>query len=130
MRTVEQAGLVRVARSWLMAERGRRGTLRGDADRPGRIVVRGALSFLCLSVGPHDLPGLAHDVPGGPGGITRPVLIVGIDDQTAEICEVMADHRELGFEPVGVIGSRGGRRAGRPRASSGCGDLDSLRVRR
>ena len=32
-------------------------------------------------------------------------MIVGIDDQTAEISAVMTDHPELGFEAVGVVGS-------------------------
>ena len=55
----------------------------------------------------------------------RPVLIVGMDDQTAKVCEVIADHPELGFEAVGLISQRDeAERAGL--GDLWRGDLDEL----
>lgn len=105
MRTVEQAGLARVC-VVLMAGAAALDGIRGVAVLPVRILVTGGLAFVFLS--------LARAVYRGwltaarrTGRFIRPVLIVGIDEQTSAICSVIADHPELGFEAVGVVGAHG-----------------------
>jgi exopolysaccharide biosynthesis polyprenyl glycosylphosphotransferase len=123
MRTVEQAGLVRAC-LLLMAGAAALTAVRGLDVLPARIAVQGALAFLCLSVARTSYRGWLTAARRA-GRFTRPVLFVGIDHQTTEICEVMADHPELGFEPVGVIGTR----EEAERAELGAlwvGDLDQL----
>jgi len=106
MRTVEQAGLVRVA-VVLMAGSAVVDAVRGVADVvPGRIATIGILSFVCLSVARTIYRGWLTAARRA-GLFVRPVLIIGIDDKTVEICDLVADHPELGFEVAGVIGSRG-----------------------
>jgi exopolysaccharide biosynthesis polyprenyl glycosylphosphotransferase len=104
MRTVEQAGLVRAC-ILLMAGAAALTGVRGLDVLPARIAVQGMLAFLCLSVARTSYRGWLTAARRN-GRFTRPVLIVGVDEQTTEICDVMADHPELGFEPVGVIGDR------------------------
>jgi exopolysaccharide biosynthesis polyprenyl glycosylphosphotransferase len=103
MRTVEQAGLARVSVLLMVGVLAIEGML-GVSILPGRILVLGGLSFLCLSIGRTSYRGWLTAARKG-GRFMRPVLIVGMDDQTAKVCEVIADHPELGFEAVGLIGA-------------------------
>jgi exopolysaccharide biosynthesis polyprenyl glycosylphosphotransferase len=104
MRTVEQAGLVRACILLMAATVAVTGA-RGLDVHLARIALLGALAFLCLSIARTGYRGWLTAARHA-GRFTRPVLIVGVDDQTTEICDVMADHPELGFEPIGVIGNR------------------------
>jgi len=103
MRTVEQAGLARVA-AVLAAGAAAVDGIRGVEIVPARILAIGAFSFISLSVA-RTIYRAWLTAARRAGRFTRPVVIVGIDDQTAEICSVITDHPELGFEAVGVVGS-------------------------
>ncbi|MEQ1788519.1 MAG: hypothetical protein ABL966_15810, partial [Acidimicrobiales bacterium] len=123
MRTVEQAGLARAC-AVLMAAAVTVDLLRDVDVHPGRIAAGGALTFVCLSAARTSYRGWLKAARRS-GRFTRPVLIVGIDEQTAEVCAVMTDHPELGFEPVGVLGAHEDAQAAQL-GSLWLGDLDQL----
>jgi exopolysaccharide biosynthesis polyprenyl glycosylphosphotransferase len=104
MRTVEQAGLARVS-VLLMVVTVAIEAVRGDAIVPVHVLVLGGLTFLFLSVGRTSYRGWLTAARRD-GRFMRPVLIVGMDDQTAKVREVITDHPELGVEAVGLIGPR------------------------
>ena len=123
MRTVEQAGLVRVC-ALLTTATVVVNHLRGDEVTVGPVVATGALSFACLATARTSYRGWLKAARLS-GRFIRPVLIVGIDDQTAEVCAVMTEHPELGFKPVGVIGTEADA-ARSDLTSRWMGDLDAL----
>ena len=104
MRTVEQAGLARVC-VLLTGASAAFDYVRGVDVSAGRAALGGIASFVALSIARTAYRGWLT-AARRKGRFIRPVVIVGIDDQTAELCRVMSDHAELGFEPVGVLGTR------------------------
>jgi exopolysaccharide biosynthesis polyprenyl glycosylphosphotransferase len=111
MRTVEQARIASVC-ALLAAACALTDQLRVDEVLPGRVLGGAFLSFVGLSAARTAYRGWLSSARRS-GQFTRPVVIVGIDAQTAEICKVLAEQTELGFEVVGVLGERDdARRAG------------------
>lgn len=70
-----------------------------------RTAVVGAASvFLLLLVGRG---GFRHWLQAGrkEGRFVRPVIVVGANDEAADLCKLVKDHPELGFRLAGMVGS-------------------------
>jgi exopolysaccharide biosynthesis polyprenyl glycosylphosphotransferase len=72
---------------------------------PGAAALASGLTALSLIV----LRGLYRSWLGHrrqQGLSVRPVILVGVNEETRELIELMSDHPELGYSPSGVVGSR------------------------
>ena len=67
-------------------------------------VVGAAATFLLLLVGRG---GYRHWLQAGrkEGRFVRPVIIVGCNDEAADLCKLVKDHPELGFRLAGLVGT-------------------------
>lgn len=104
MRTVEQARMCRVA----LVVGGAVAVVHGlqDGSSPlTRGVAAGVLSLVLLLLGRMAYRGWLQEARRN-GRFARPILLVGVDSQAAELRRLTEDHLELGYEVVGVLGSR------------------------
>lgn len=104
MRTVEQARICRVA----LVVGGAVAVVHGLQDGSSAL-TRGAvacvLSLVLLLSGRMAYRAWLQEARRN-GRFTRPILLVGVDSQAAELRRLTEDHLELGYEVVGVLGSR------------------------
>lgn len=115
MRTVEQARLVRVC-VLLVAAAVAVEWMSPEPVNPWFAATGAGVSLLCLLVSRTVYRAWLKSVRSD-GGYSRPVLLVGVDDQARNIHQVLLDQPELGFSVVGVLGDYGAAR------SAGLADL-------